>query len=286
MKMGLYYSGGLDWTFTKEPIQSLADLQKMVPQEEDYARYADAHWTELTDRYQPALMWNDINYPKKGKLPEVFAHYYNTVAGGVINNRFGVEFADFTTPEYSKYDKIVEKKWESCRGLGFSFGFNRAEGPGQVIAADKLVWLLVDIVSKNGNLLLNIGPHPDGSISEIQMDRLNKLGEWLAVNGEGIFDTRPWVRPAATESDAPETRFTRTDNSVYAFIEKRPSGDALTIPGVIAAEGTKIRILGSNADSEWQQRGRDLAVSGHSQVKGELPLGVRITPAPWQVVKG
>ena len=90
-----------------------------------------------------------------------------------------MDFADFTTPEYAKYDKITAKKWESCRGLGFSFGYNRVEGPKEVIASDKLVALLVDIVSKNGNLLLNIGPRSDGSISEIQLDRLHALGRWL-----------------------------------------------------------------------------------------------------------
>jgi alpha-L-fucosidase len=86
-------------------------------------------------------------------------------------------------------ERITQKKWESCRGLGFSFGYNQVEGPGQGIAADKLIALLVDIVSKNGNLLLNVGPRPDGSIPEIQANRLNKLGAWLAVNGEGIFDS-------------------------------------------------------------------------------------------------
>ncbi len=287
LKMGLYYSGGLDWTFTQQPILLPLDLKRMVPQSEDYARYADAHWTELTNRYQPALMWNDINYPRAGHLEELFAHYYNSVPDGVINNRFGVEFADFTTPEYSKYDRIVEKKWESCRGLGFSFGYNQNEGPEQVITAEKLIWLLVDIVSKNGNLLLNIGPHADGSISAIQVDRLTKLGQWLAVNGEGIFDTRPWVRSAASDPGAPQTRFTQKGGSVYAFLESYPASQTFTIPGVLAAEGTRVRVLGSTADSQWQQRGRDLAVSAPAMsANREFALGVRITPEPWQVVKG
>jgi len=284
MRMGLYYSGGLDWTFTDTPIRSLADLTGLAPRGTDYARYADAHWAELTDRYQPAVMWNDITYPSRDSLPGLFAHYYNTVPAGVINNRFGVDFSDFTTPEYSKYDKIVEKKWESCRGLGFSFGYNQNEGPGVVIEPDKLVWLLVDIVSKNGNLLLNIGPRPDGSVSDIQTDRLMKLSAWLAMNGEGIFDTKPWVRPSASEAGAPEVRFTRKDNAVYAFCEKRAS--KLVIPGVIAAEGSKVRVLGSEADSEWRQRGRDLAVSVPGSAKGDFAIGVRIAPEPWQVVKG
>jgi alpha-L-fucosidase len=280
LEMGLYYSGGLDWTFTEQPIVTMQDLMARVPQTEEYARYADAHWTELTDRYQPAVMWNDISYPKAGKIPELFAHYYNSVPGGVINNRFGVDFSDFTTPEYAKYDKITEKKWESCRGLGYSFGYNQAEGPEQVIAADKLVWLLVDIVSKNGNLLLNIGPRSDGSISEIQMDRLDKLGAWLAVNGEGIFDSRPWVKA----SSSPDVRFTRKENSLYAYVQSKPGVGSLSISGVRAVSGTKIRLLGSSQDSEFKQQGQELVVSTtRSSGPAGYAIGLRITPVPESV---
>ena len=277
LKMGLYYSGGLDWTFTQQPIVTREDLMARVPQTAEYARYADAHWTELTNRYQPAVMWNDISYPRAGKIPDLFAHYYNTAQDGVINNRFGVDFCDFTTPEYAKYDRITEKKWESCRGLGYSFGYNQAEGPEQVIASDKLVWLLVDIVSKNGNLLLNIGPRPDGSISDIQMDRLNKLGEWLAINGEGIFDSRPWVKA----SSSADVRFTRKENSLYAFIQSKPGSTSLTIPAVTTQQHTKLRILGAAQDSEFRQEGKDLVVSiKPGRLRAGYATGVRITPPP------
>jgi len=250
-----------------------------VPQTEEYAQYADAHWRELIERYQPSVLWNDISYPKAGKIPELFAQFYNTVPDGVIDNRFGVKFADYTTPEYAKYDKITEKKWESCRGLGFSFGYNQVEGPEQVIAPDKLIALLIDIVSKNGNLLLNIGPKPDGSISEIQLDRLHKLGDWLAVNGEGVFDTRPWVRASPAGSNGPEVRFTSKGNSLYAFFLEAPKGEQVTIPGVIAAEGTTVRVVGAAADSKFEQRGSDMVVSV-GNVPGPYAMGLRITPVP------
>jgi len=283
MKMGLYYSGGLDWTFTSEPITNVAELMARVPQSEEYAQYADAHWRELIERYQPIVMWNDISYPKKGKLEQIFSEYYNSVPDGVINNRFSVEVSDFTTPEYAKYDNITEKKWESCRGLGFSFGYNQLEGPEQVMAPDKLIALLVDITSKNGNLLLNIGPKSDGSISDIQMDRLNKLGEWLAVNGEGIFGSRPWVRPGTKAGDGTDLRFTRKGDSVYAFFLDKPKSNDLVIPGVLSVEGMKAEVLGHNAQAAWKQNGRDLVVTAQGSLPGQF--AVKLTPAPYQAVR-
>ena len=278
MKMGLYYSGGLDWTFTTEPIRNRADLMARVPQSPEYAKYADAHWRELTDRYQPSVMWNDISYPKLGQIPQIFAHYYNTVPDGVINNRFGVKFCDYTTPEYSKLDKITPKKWEECRGLGFSFGYNQVEGPEQVIAPDELVALLADIVSKNGNLLLNVGPRYNGTISEIQMDRLHKLGAWLAVNGEGIFDSQPWTR-ASAQGEGTDVRFTTKGDSLYVFFLQRPSG-ALTVPSVRAKDGSKIEILGAPGTNSISQQGNSLRIEPGGALPDSLALTAKITPIP------
>jgi alpha-L-fucosidase len=244
MEMGLYYSGGLDWTFEETPIAGPGDLRKTVPQSAEYAAYADAHWRELIDRYETAILWNDINYPKLGKLPEIFADYYNRFPNGLVSNRFGVEHADFTTPEYTKYDKIVEKKWESCRGLGFSFGYNQVEDDRHVIAADKLIELLVDIVAKNGNLLLNVGPKPDGSISEIQMDRLRALGAWMKLNGEAIHGSRPWTSASAKTSTGEEVCFTRKGDKLYAIIFAPRAGETL-IPGVKPRTASVVDLLGS-----------------------------------------
>ncbi len=283
MKMGLYYSGGLDWTFEQRPVATLADVGGTVVQSQQYADYADAHWNELMDRYQPAVLWNDIGYPRTGRLEKLFSDFYNRDKEGLVNNRFGRDHFDFTTPEYTRYESIVEKKWESCRGLGFSFGYNQIEGPEQVIASDKLIELLIEIVSKNGNLLLNVGPRPDGSISEIQKDRLTELGKWLAVHGEGIFDTKPWIRAAAKDKDA-DVRFTRKGDSVYAFLLKPSSSGAIRLPNVYAAESTKVEMLGRPGALEWQQTGRDMVVKAAAQ-KGPYAAALKITPTPHQLVR-
>ena len=108
MRFGTYYSGGLDWTFGGLPIVDLQSLIRAIPQTEDYLAYANAHWKELIERYEPCAMWNDIGYPAAADLDELFSAYYQRVPDGVINNRFdmirqtsGQLHCDFVTPEYS-----------------------------------------------------------------------------------------------------------------------------------------------------------------------------------------
>jgi alpha-L-fucosidase len=208
MHMGLYYSGGYDWTFVPGPIQKAEDYETVKPQSEEYGKYANAQIHELIERYHPSVLWNDIDWPKTGKALEVEADYYNTVPDGAIDDRFGIAHADFTSPEYQKMDQISKKKWEECRGLGRSFGYNRAEGEAETIAPGELIELLVDIVSKNGNLLLDVGPEADGTIPPVQMERLRELGAWLKQNGAAIYDTEPWDHAEGKTAEGDNLRYT------------------------------------------------------------------------------
>ena len=285
LKMGLYYCGGLDWSFVETPIQVLPDLFATVPQSEEYARYADAQWGELIDRYQPSVLWNDISYPKKGDVLHLFADYYNRVHEGVINDRFQVEHSDYTTPEYITYRKIVVKKWETCRGMGFSFGYNQEEGPEQVLSPGELVSLLVDIVSKNGNLLLNVGPKADGTIPQIQMERLRALGQWLRMNGEAIYETRPWVRADGRTSDGVDVRFTQKGDCVYAILLDKPKAREITIESLRADDGTKIQMLGASDDLRWSRSGKDLSLKLPEQLPGSYAYVLKITPPSGKVLR-
>jgi len=266
MKMGLYYSGGLDWSFNPDPIRKFEDLVTTAPQSQDYADYADAHWRELIEKYEPSILWNDISYPPKGDLAQIFADYYNAYPEGVVNNRFETRIEgddprhhDFVTPEYAKMDAVTDYKWETCRGLGFSFGYNQVETDEHTIGEAELIHLLADIVSKNGNLLLNVGPRPDGSIPEIQEDRLRALGSWLDVNGEAIYGTKPWTRADAQTDDGLEVRFTQTDDARYAILLGNPDQAAFDAGKV--RDDAKITLLGSEADVEFQANDQALEVT-------------------------
>ena len=240
MHMGLYYSGGYDWTFVPGPIRVAADYQSVKPQSEEYGKYAFAQIHELIERYHPSVLWNDIDWPKTGRALDVMADYYNAVPDGVIDDRFGVKHSDFTSPEYAKLDKISATKWEECRGLGRSFGYNRAEGEAETIAPAELIALLVDIVSKNGNLLLDVGPEADGTIPPVQMERLKALGAWLKQNGDAIYDTTPWMTAVGKSAEGDDLRFTRKGDDLYVTVLGSPKARTVTVKEL--ASGTKAKV--------------------------------------------
>jgi alpha-L-fucosidase len=276
MKMGLYYSGGYDWTFNSGPIETSADYQTVKPETQAYGDYAFAQIHELINRYHPAVLWNDIDWPKTGRAMQVEADYYNVVPDGVVDDRFGIKHADFTSPEYQKLDKISAKKWEECRGLGRSFGYNRDEGEAETIAPADLIALLVDIVSKNGNLLLDVGPEDDGTIPPVQMERLKALGAWLKQNGDAIYDTVPWERPVGKTAEGDDLRFTRKGSDLYATILGTPKTRTATIMGVTARPGMQVTMLGDAKALDTKQRGGDLQVTLPEHLPGQYAYVLKL----------
>jgi alpha-L-fucosidase len=267
MKMGFYYSGGLDWSFNPTPIVARGDVAGTIIHDPQYAAYADAHWRELIKRYKPSILWNDIGYPEPGDVAHIFADYFNEIPDGVVNNRWEIRkegapkrHHDFETPEYQTMDDIYAGKWEMCRGLGYSFGYNQVEGPEQTIKEDELIHLLIDVTSKNGNLLLNVGPMADGSIPAIQEERLRALGAWLDTNGEAIFGTRPWERAAGKTADGLDVRFTQKGPALYAILLAKPKGQEVTILSAAAAEGSTVTLLGAG-ELNWASKEGNLQVT-------------------------
>jgi alpha-L-fucosidase len=283
---GLYYSGGLDWSWNPTTITKRDDVAGTVIHTEAYARYADAHWRELIRRYRIKILWNDIGYPRQGDLLHIFADFYNEFPDGVINNRFrqsrpvneAEAHWDFETPEYQKMDRITPFKWETCRGLGYSFGYNQVEDEKETIQKRDLVALLVDIVSKNGNLLLNVGPKPDGTIPAIQQDRLRALGSWLGTNGEAIYGTRPWRRAEGRTTDGGQVRFTRKGTRVYAILLDRPRGGAVTLEDLPVAGGSPVRMLGHDGVLDHRLEGTRLTVTLPAALPGDYAWTLEVTP--------
>ncbi|MEM7736302.1 MAG: alpha-L-fucosidase [Deinococcota bacterium] len=301
LKMGLYYSGVLDWTYLHYPTDSLYTFMLNRGQQSEYTEYANKHVVELIDRYKPDILWNDIGYPAGTDTNALFAHYYNSVPHGLVNDRWtqldvpqdeagraalksqlaaqegSVDMVfeapdchyDFRTPEYVVYPDIQQEKFEVCRGIGMSFGYNRLEDEQNTLTAAELIYSFVDTVSKNGNLLIGVGPRADGSIPEYQQKPLLEFGKWLEVNGEALFGTRPWQRAEGTTHEDHDVRFTQKEGNVYAVVLGQPTSMQVTLNNMNPAR--QVRLLGQHDACPTHHHDGNLII--------DLPAELPNTPA-------
>ncbi len=239
-RFGVYFSGALDWHVSDfPPIESDTDLFRFRRNDEWFSRYAAAQLEELVERFRPDLLWNDIEWPDGGKgsdsfaLSRLFRRYLDAVPSGAVNDRWGVPRHGFLTREYTHVPDILDHPWESTRGLGYSFGYNQDEGDEHSLSGAALIRLLIDVVSKNGNLLLNVGPRADGSLPDIQRAALRDLGAWLRRDGDAVYGTRPWIR-AAEETGAPVS-YTQSADTVHVIVLD-PTTGVCAIPAELAGE--------------------------------------------------
>jgi alpha-L-fucosidase len=217
---------------------------------------------ELINQYDTDILWGDIGGPNNS-LP-VIAYFYNHALNRpqpkevVVNNRMGVDVWDFTTPEYASNFTLNPDKWEACQGIDpFSFGYNAATPDSAYFTAETLVQRLVDIVSKNGNFLLDIGPRADGTIPQVMADRLTEIGDWLRINGDAIYGSAYWIQ--ATDGNV---RFTVTPGK-FNMISLGWPGDQLVISAPVPTTAdSKIRLLGSDGPPlQWTQSNGKLVIT-------------------------
>jgi alpha-L-fucosidase len=316
MRMTFYYSGALDWSFNPNPIRDVPSFLSNGPTSPEYTEYANNHWYELIDKYGTDILWNDIGYPPDADIYELFAYYYNKNPDGVINDRWmqvgkrlrkiakaplirnfvnwvakkvmagggGASPApfhcDYRTPEYRSFPEIQKHKWETCRGVGNSFGYNKEEKDEDYLTPEDLIRMFADIVSKNGNLLLNVGPMADGTIPEIQQKCILGLGKWLDVNGEAIYGTRPWTRAESETTDEIGVRFTQKPNALYVIILDKPKTSEITIKSLRIDEFAKISLFGIEGTLEWTQQDENLTIKVPEKLEDFPAYTFKITPKP------
>lgn len=258
--------------------------------------------TELVNKYEPQLFWFDwwIEQPALAPYRKSFASYYYNKAmewnkGVVINYKYAVSYPDKAAVldlERGKLDGIRQLAWQTDDAIGNeSWGYtvnNTFKSPQYVITN------LIDIVSKNGNLLLNIGPKPDGTITDAETDVLLKTGAWLNINGEAIYGTRPWKLygegPTKSASGAfadqkipftaQDVRFTTKGATLYATFLGLPAA-----PSSIKALGKKsnngeiasISMVGSEEKVSWIQKDNELVIKPATKYPGNYAVAYRIS---------
>lgn len=179
----------------------------------------------------------------------------------------GTLLGDFQTPERRNIPGIFEMTWETCDSLDpTSWGYSRQLPEERYLTANEVVDYLADVVSKGGNLLMNIGPRADGTIPEVMRDRLLSVGDWLSVNGESIYGTRPWSvygeGPSAKEVGfssrhrskfkAGDVRFTQSKDSLYVIMLDWPDRE-IALDSLKEIRIKEVRMLGSDEILEWEK---------------------------------
>jgi alpha-L-fucosidase len=163
----------------------------------------------------------------------------------VVDRAVAGKNQNYLTPENTVPDKMLPYPWESCiiLGGGWSYSFN-----AKMMPTRKIIHMLSDIVSKGGNLLLNIGPGPDGTWYEEAYSRLSDVGDWLRINGDAIYNTRP-LAPYYDD----KLRFTLSKNGsryiIYLLDENEKIPSEITVKGFIPAKGAKISMLGGKGST-------------------------------------
>jgi alpha-L-fucosidase len=170
----------------------------------DRPRYVAEHMTpqfkDVVTRYAPALIFSDGEWDlpsKDWKSEALLAWLFNESPSReevVINDRWGKDcrhkHGGYWTTEYAAGLKDGSHPWEESRGMAHSYGLNRAERVDDYKTAREFIFVLIDLVSRGGNFLLDIGPAADGTIPPLMEQRLLEMGAWLKVNGEAIYGTR------------------------------------------------------------------------------------------------
>jgi alpha-L-fucosidase len=208
---------------------------------------------DLIDRYAPDVLWGDIGYPAAGlpdgpiSLVHVLDRFYQRSPDGVVNDRWGLSHWDFRTSEYQQgLENQRGGMWQSCRGIGYSFGYNQLEDARHYLDAAGAIRELVDVVSRGGNLLLNVGPDAAGRIPDLQRACLEGMAAWMDVNAAAVHAVSPVDATVAQPADQPWTRWTQGDGFLYGVVDARgpvdlPCGaDAVDVDSAALPDGTAV----------------------------------------------
>lgn len=266
-----------------------------------------AYVKELVDTYHPDLLYSDSKLPFGNIGMSMLANFYNgnrAYHGGAMTAVYnckqpsqGMWVQDL---ERGVQDSINPYPWQTDTSIGDWF-YSTGQ---QYKSAPDIIRMLTDIVSKNGNLLINIVQTPEGDLEEDMLVTLEDIGKWTAANGEGIYGSRPWKiygeGPSTIKAnqkrgqfdglsdegnfEATDVRFTVNGNRLYAFLMDAPDGDfrIKSLGRSAKIDNRKIRsvkLLGSKERIQWQQQEEALVIRKPKNLPDWKVLGLRIEMA-------
>ena len=282
IKAGAYFSipdwHSNDFWWRKFPPKSTRANYKASEHPEKWAAYQDyvaAQLDELTsgeygDLY---LMWYDM--PVTDDSSEA-KHDWERFAKVVRGNQPGMImvargqhniYENYQTPEQTIPEKALDYPWESCVTMTYSWSYR----PGLEYKSTKtLLTMLVQIVSRGGNFLLNVGPGPDGTLEDTAYDRLRAIGDWMKVNSDGIYSTK-----AVAPYQDGNVYYTAKGDYVYAFYVPEEEGGQLpaeiAIPSFVPVSSKAVSMMGAKGTLKWRKEGSGSVVTIPASLRKKLP---------------
>lgn len=282
MPLGFYYScpdmhhpGYRD---TTKPASANWQGEPNRPEWHTYLDYMEGQLRELLTEYGPvAVIWFDGGGKKyDGQRYLDLIHHLQPAT--LVNNRIGLD-ADYATPEQFIPDRIPTRSnahhlhelmksqapaaealpapgdfqlWETCMTINHTWAYDKNDKDYK--SSKELIRDLVDVASKGGNLLLDVGPTPQGTIQPEFVDRLQAMGKWMKVYGDSIYGTT-----YGPLQDLAFGRTTAKGKTIYFHVFDWPSKDRLEVPG-FQARVSQITIMGEKRKLRWQQEGDKLVI--------------------------
>ena len=186
----------------------------------------------------------------------------------IVDRTVTGEYENYTTPEQEVPNEPLPFPWETCMTMGDSWSYVPNDN---YKSSHKLIQLLIKIVSRGGNFLLNIGPGPDGDWDPVAYSRLQEIGKWIAVNGEGIYNSKP-MAPYSTDN----IYYTQAKDggNIYAFYLSETDNVSLpaqvVLKNVATTKGSKISLLGTNAKLKWKAEGGNTIIAVPSSIASKV----------------
>jgi alpha-L-fucosidase len=220
-------------------IDKTVDWQKSIPYDQDIDM---ANIAKMARSHQPGLLVVD-----------------RTVTG---------KYENYVTPEQQVPETPLDNPWESCLTMGNSWSYVPHD---HYKSTHELVQLLIKIVSRGGNLLLNIGPSPEGDWDDTAYVRLKEIGNWMKINQEGIYNTKP-IAPYSFNN----IYLTKSTNKNIAYAFYMSDKKEVTLPNQVIIEGylanpkAIINLLGFKDKLTWKQDGNKLVINIPTKLQNKV----------------
>lgn len=243
-----------------------------------------ARWKEIQDKYQPDFLWiddipiftrdgNNTQVEPKVFKPEIqyfydecrkmitdfmnngSQHHQEVYVNNKGKNRNWPDGIGCLEKDNLKL-KVIGPKWQSCTTFGTSFGYLKND---KYKTVESVIHEMVEVISRNGNFLINIGPKADGTLVPEQVERLKAMGTWLKINSEAIYGTRYWK---INHQENGNIAFTTNGNKLYAIALDKPE-KSITIEGTKGWDSNDIkyvRLLGADDEVIWKMTAEGLEI--------------------------